>query len=1259
METVAYNSGSSLHRQDTFQTDPRFAARSKSGSVRKGNLSLPVIGPRHLIRHKSADRNPSPKPQRRERSVERTSERTTRKPFSLVPSDRKTVLTDKTYTKSLVGPVKQNKQLNGKTDEKVKLKTTTVKSKEVLNDEINRQTQSNNNSLNIKRQTDTKSVDSGDSLKENKLTGTKGLHRKHAKSPVNLKESKSADELSSKDTKKDESLALKKTKPERNNPLKSNDTEREHKQEPKEVSKRTQLLRVTNNKVNDSSETNDKSVAPKVRKRETLRDKLTSTPISDFTSEIKSKPHKPKSVVHVKEIQSESGKQKGFNKQTPGSVAQSTKVVLPEYDKSEKQNNKKKSDTDSDDLKSGALKNINSKREKVKKESPELFEKRSLKQRQNLSINERKHSSGSIESGFASYRKSKELDDAISILSLTETEVGKPPENTLLDRPRSDKSRVSVGSNHPVSEKLGTSKANQRLVEDKILENTLRQRIETKKSGQGVVSGDNKSSRNKHSHSMEPAVQRKPGFERMTETYESIYEERRTLLEAEVAYKRRIKQLEDEMNQFLRTIEDLRSENKALRSRIDSLESASQSGNDNEKEQLKLTIKSLETQNKMLGTKLDNAENELEKLKPERDKLTSESKEIAKKLSEVQEKYDNMSGELEKLKSNGDGGTAKLEKEINQLHTELRAEQAERKKLDDENTILKTDKDVLKDEISALRSINKNLEAMNEELKTDNPTDLASSEKMELKSQIIKLQTENQTLNEENIKLKAENLKQVKSIHDLEKTAKSFESSVTAVESTKLTEIQDLKNENAKLKSEIKDLKETYADVENKIKTLENQNKELDETLTQKKTELSELMSALKEDDKFENEIKALKAENIRLQKNVEEKDTKAEVSSKRLEEIKLEKDKFETEKNKLSEKINDMLRINEAQKKQMADIQSNLDLAKKENESNKDKLKHVEKFETEIAELTSQLQEAEQEKANLMKKKQEEVEALKLKMDRNSADHKEQIDAIKFDYEKQIDELKQQVEFLQKEIDELRQLKAVESELLETKDELRSVKEKYSQMISEVEEKSDIEQKNFQLNVRMTQMNNTIKQLEREQRDWLIKKQEFEEIEADNKRLQEENTQFKQKGGARRISNKIDRQLELLERKQKDAETRVKQLEGWVGDIYDDENQNKATYVGSLNTRKTTQPRKKAFTKAPKLQQTTIRVENERPRSLDDVVVKEKVPTERSERSDKLSHRSSPILPAIQPETRLTFGLGYSQIHRNRINAAQKYKKS
>ncbi|XP_052068677.1 girdin-like [Mytilus californianus] len=1297
MEKGGRSVASNFSRQETFETDSRFTARSKSGSVKRGDLSLPVIGPRHLVRQNSADRIQN-------KHSDRVSS-----PEAIFG---KGIHSDRTYTTNLL------EKSNGDfPDEKAPYKLRNKKYPDISEDTsyvkesiLNEQKKSViNKQVKEKRKVDTKSVESGDSSKENKIVGAKESPVKEVKTKStnaskndnSLKENKITEKNTASNESKfndkkvlNSSAVIKERKSNENKPLDKAVTVKERKindrkpvesvilrNESKNNDKKTlvntnssnkfneqkdikpskretsvdsnvpqlkQLKRTIQEKSNDKA-SKEKSSDPKLGKRETLRDKLTSTPISDYTSNTAARPVKTNkssvSKVQIKETKAIESIKKEESKRLKENLTQTTKTTslkstqkvenkvvreqlnLKSESKLSRTQTTETVDRKYEETKRNRLKNINkvgitgenSTSKKVSKDTP-TYPKQDI-----FLLNERRPSSDSFESGFASYRQSdnrrEKVEDVISLLTVTDTEVGKPPENTVLDRPRSDKSRVSFRSEQGPTDKF------------------------------------------KGNHLMEPVVQRKPGSERMTESYESIYEERRTLLEAEGTYRKRIKQLEDEMNQFLKTIDDLRSENRALRNRIDSLENSENSGGKRENEQLNLTIQSLQAQNKVLESKHDKTEAKIAKLEKEKDKLTSENNDLTSKLTDLQVKYSKVDNDLAKLRLEQNSDSTKFDKEFSQLRNDLKTEQSERKKLEDQITILKTDKDVLKDEVVALRSLNKNLEAINEEFKNENITtgELPNKEKMELKSQIITLQTDNQTLNEENIRLKAENLKQVKSIHDLEKTAKSFESSVTAVESSKMTEIQDLQNENAKLKSEIKDLKETHADANNKIKSLESENKDLDETLSQKKVELSELLTALKDDDKFDSEIKNLRAENARLKTESEEKDKKADDSGKHLEEIKIEKDKFETEKNKLTKKINEMLEMNEEQKKHMADLQEKLEFGKREIESNKEKLKQIEKYENELSDLKSKLQNTEKERDRLIKQKQEEIDDLKLKMERNDVNHKEQLDALKMEYEKEIDELKKQVDFLQKEIEELRQLKAVESELLETNDELMKVKEKYSQMVSEVESKSDLEQKNFQMNMRMTQMNNTIKLLERDKKEWLIKKQEFDEIEANNKRLQDENIGLKQRGGIKKVSKQIDKQIEFLERKQKDAETRVKQLEGWVGDLYDDdESQNRATYVGSLNGRKAPPPKKKQpFTKASKPPKTTIRIDHDRPRSLDDVEVREKdIYEKRSEKSEKFSHSSTPSLPAIEPETRLTFGLGYSQIHRSRIKAAQKYRK-
>ncbi|CAG2192857.1 unnamed protein product [Mytilus edulis] len=871
----------------------KFTARSKSGSVKRGDLSLPVIGPRHLVRQNSPDRVQN-KHSDRESSPDAV--------FG------KGIHSDRTYTANLLGRSRDDIS-DEKTPYKVRnrkypdISEDTDSIKESKLDELKKSVI--NKQVKEKRKVDNKSVESGDSSKENKIIGAKESPIKEvnakstntSKNDNSLKENKIKEKntLESNTTSKDSKLndkkilnsstVIKERKSNENKPLDKAVTVKERKINDKKTvesavlrnDKKTLVNTNSSNKSNEQKDikptkretsvdtsvpqlkqlkrtihekssdkaNKDKSSEPKLGKRETLRDKLTSTPISDYTSNTAVRPVKTTkasvSKVQIKETKPVESIKKEEIKRPKENLTQSTKTIalksaqkvenkvvreqlnLKSENKLSRTQTTETVDRKYEETKRNRLKNINSVAITEENSTSKKFTKdtHTNSKRQNYSLNERKPSLDSLESGFASFRQNDNRhgkgDDVISLLTVTDTEVGKPPENTVLDRPRSDKSRVSLRSEQDPTDKF------------------------------------------KGNRLMEPVVQRKPGSERMTESYESIYEERRTLLEAEGAYRKRIKQLEDEMNQFLKTIDDLRSENRALRNRIDSLENSENSGN------------------KLIESKHDKTEAKIENLEKERDKLTSENNDLTSKLTDIQVKYSKVDNDLAKLRLEQNSDSSKFDKKFGQLKNDLKTEQSVRKKLEDQNTILKTDKDVLKDEVAALRSLNKNLEAINEEFKNENITtgELPNKEKMELKSQIITLQTDNQSLNEENIKLKAEHLKQVKSIHDLEKTAKSFESSVTAVESSKMTEIHDLQNENAKLKSEIKDLKETHADANNKIKSLESENKVLDETLSQKKVELSELMTALKDDDKFDSEIKRLRAENDRLKTECEEKDKK------------------------------------------------------------------------------------------------------------------------------------------------------------------------------------------------------------------------------------------------------------------------------------------------------------------------------------------------------------------------------------------------
>jgi archaellum component FlaC len=147
--------------------------------------------------------------------------------------------------------------------------------------------------------------------------------------------------------------------------------------------------------------------------------------------------------------------------------------------------------------------------------------------------------------------------------------------------------------------------------------------------------------------------------------------------------------------------------------------------------------------------------------------------------------------------------------------------------------------------------------------------------------------------------------------------------------------------------------------------------------------------------------------------------------------------------------------------------------------------------------------------------------------MDRNDADHKEQTDGLRLKYEKEIEELKKQIEFLQKEIDELSNCLIVLFILV-----IRTFIWKFFCSRSDFDSTSTTICEYFSFTVWSSSFVSF---------NSLIKKSQFDDIEASYKRLQEENLTLRTRGGAKKVPKQIDKQIEFLERKQKDAETRVK----------------------------------------------------------------------------------------------------------------------
>ena len=627
------------------------------------------------------------------------------------------------------------------------------------------------------------------------------------------------------------------------------------------------------------------------------------------------------------------------------------------------------------------------------------------------------------------------------------------------------------------------------------------------------------------------------------ESYETVYAERNTLLKAEIAYKRRIKQLEDEANDFLKHINQLTDENTRLHARVDALEG-------------KLSV----------------------------DRVS---------LQQERGDYDNQ--------------------------------------------------------------------------KSDN-------QMSELKAQIIKLQTENQTANEELIKVKAELLSESRKLHALEKEKNSLAGSVTAVESEKLDQINSLQTDHSKLKKENKVQKEKIEELEKKVESLEFENNTLSESLAQKKTELDELIGVMKDENKFDNEIKDLKNRVMKLEKEKKDMELKFNSEKRKLEEeVSETKSKFEksnTELTELKSKTNELTSKNkqlstsnktltstcdsqkgeieklkseiERLKRELADLQKQLDDLKRETETATTSLKGTNtKLETTNKELQSIVSEKEEQISKMIAiadNLRTEKDTEKQDFEHEKEKFKTEIDRLKV-FEKHIGNMEKQLKMFVEKFEESEKQKAQLSDQLEDKEYAISALEK---QIFEFNLKTDT------LTKRISQLDREKRDIENEKRDWEVKRDKINDIESSNKRLMEEN---------RRLRGSLEDKHSLGQSNRSEKPPRGR--EAWVEDTIPIASLQKAVYVENkqgkkkvqINPEPVVQKRKMPFTKSspvkaskPPIPKKDLRTNLSPSRSLEDV-----------RRSPLSPADSSPSLPELQKEGRLTYGYtpGYSQIHRNRVRAA------
>ena len=795
---------------------------------------------------------------------------------------------------------------------------------------------------------------------------------------------------------------------------------------------------------------------------------------------------------------------------------------------------------------------------------------------------------------------------------------------------------------------------------------------------------------------------------RMEESYEAVYMERDTLLTAEAAYKKRIKQLEDELAQFLKNIEEFREENIRLRTRVDELEGNNgQSGN---------TV--------VINTEVDELKREIAKLKAENTEYKGRMKDYLSKQAHLTARNEELVDENQELRARLEGGTdgddnsADVTKQSDEI-----TDNEEMSKLEDELTSVKgqleqtkSKEDKLTNEVKKLKELEEKKrkeaedlenEKLNLKKELDNYKETAKSaekekenakdaEISELKAQIVKLQTENHGANEESMKMKAENLEQAKYVHSLEKQIKSYEKSVTDIETAKLQEIEDVKKRNTKLEQELKSAKKENSGTDEKIKKLESENKTLATQLDQKKTEVAELMTAFK-GDHLEDENNKLKDELKKLQGEIRSKDADLENVQESLVQMSLVNSENKTMKSQLEEsnkKLEEAVASNESIKAKMkksteseSDLKEKLNSTKEKNDKLQRELESFNEAKEQIQETESAIAEKDNELAKLKRKCQnyeQDIAKRKKEYEQDFQDLKDELAKEKDDLQRDLDIergrkkestarlqrkydeleeeklsetsiLKKEITDLKRQLGELENAKKAEKEVKELSRELRTVYKKYSEIAEELDQKNVLEQSVFEMTLKTEKMKTQLKLLEKDQREWMIQKDQIDDIENSNKRLTDENIKLKKMLEAKNVPKRI----EFLETKQRDADARVQQLEGWVGGLYEETDSsanNNGRYRGNQrnygskygyanNRRQISKPhynQNSADAIEAYRSNNNFTYRQNRPRSVDDLEV------------ENDTNVSTPTLPSIHS----TQSLGYAQIHKRRLEKSTKKRR-
>ena len=413
----------------------------------------------------------------------------------------------------------------------------------------------------------------------------------------------------------------------------------------------------------------------------------------------------------------------------------------------------------------------------------------------------------------------------------------------------------------------------------------------------------------------------------------------------------------------------------------------------------------------------------------------------------------------------------------------------------------------------------------------------AETENERLKSKLSEMDSKSKqwdTIYVENNKLKTKQAELEKRLQDSENDKMKLRNSIATAESSQLDKLGAVQNENKKLQAELINLQTKNSSLERKMERLEQDNKDLVERMNQKKSELEELMRAMKAETNVELELKEANQE-IEFAKNkIEDYKRDLDEVNHRYQVLEKEKDSAKNALRLKESECKGLKAASEEKDTQLGELRRQVDMAKRNVKRLEDDLEDTKQVEKDAVNM----------KARIRSLKNEIEDSLaanhKLKQERTEA---------RLEAERLNRELATASEALS---EARRYIKKLEGE--------RGSRDKFEEELNTRRQREqDLERQAFDLNTRNEQLRAKLRFMEDEKEELLKNHGGLTEMEAINRRLQDENKKLRQMLVERNMEiaqrqserNALANRVDNLERKQQDSDIKMQQLKGWVDTSY------------------------------------------------------------------------------------------------------------